>query len=107
MLRTNLARKITAGAAAVLFVAAMPACSIKILPRPTATELAGVWVNGETRLTLMSDRTFTLKNAPTYTDPFGDQNWRTESPDTYDLAGNCPVKHSVWFCPQLPEAGQP
>ena len=63
--------------------AAVSGCSYAPLPKPTVAELAGVWVNGQTRLTLRDDRTFSLEDAPSFTDPRADQNWRSAPPETY------------------------
>ncbi|MET3904362.1 hypothetical protein ABIE35_002945 [Paenarthrobacter sp. 4246] len=55
----SLFRHVTAG---LVVVASLTACSPEQpLPVPTAAEIGGTWVNGETRLTLMQDKTFTLE----------------------------------------------
>ena len=76
-----------AGTAGLLVVAALSACSFNPFAKPTVTELTGAWINGATRLNLMDDGTFTLENAPIYTDPSGDQNWQSGIPETYDWTG--------------------
>lgn len=84
---TSGARKAAAGATALLLAAALSACSFNPWAKPTFTDIAGVWVNGETRLTLKDDSTFTLVNAPIYTDPSRDQEWRSGTSETYDWIG--------------------
>lgn len=97
------ARKVIGAASALLLVAAVSACSFNPFAKPTATELTGAWVNGETRLTLMEDGTLTLEDAPQLHRPFGDQNWRTGNPGTYKLDrrmdfGNvwCVSSRAIW-----------
>lgn len=70
-------RRLPVAIGALCVAAALSGCSFTPLPKPTVAELAGVWVNDQTRLTLRDDQTFTLENAPAYTDPLGDENWRS------------------------------
>ncbi|WP_146116591.1 MULTISPECIES: hypothetical protein [unclassified Arthrobacter] len=62
-------------------------CIFTPLPEPTVAGLVGVWVNGQTRLFLRDDQTFTLDKAPLYTDPGEDQDWRLSPWETYDWEG--------------------
>lgn len=82
------ANRIMIGAAGLFMVTALPACSFFTpVAEPTFSELTGVWGNGETRLTLKNDDTFTLEDAPTYTDLFRDEDWQSWTSETYDSAG--------------------
>lgn len=76
------------GAAGLFMVAALPACSFTPVVEHTVSELTGVWVHGETRLILKNDGTFTLEDAPTYTDAFRDEDWRSWTSGTYDSTGD-------------------
>jgi len=67
--------------------AVLSGCIFTPLPEPTVAGLVGVWINGQTRLFLRDDQTFTLDKAPLYTDPSEDQNWRSSPVATYDAEG--------------------
>lgn len=93
------ANRIMIGAAGLFMVTALPACSFFTpVAEPTFSELTGVWGNGETRLTLKNDDTFTLEDAPTYTDLFRDEDWQSWTSETYDSAGEWKiVPDTVWL----------
>src|SRR5688572_24462673 len=85
MMDMSLLRRVTTG---LVVVASLTACSPEHpLPAPTAAEIGGTWVNGETRLTLMQNKTFRLEKAPSYLDPLGDQDWKSGSSGSYNSSG--------------------
>jgi len=81
----------------LVMTAVLSGCSlITPLPEPTVAGLVGVWVNGQTRLFLRDDQTFTLDKAPLYTDPTEDKSWRSLPVETYDWEGHWDIDSTIY-----------
>jgi hypothetical protein len=80
----NVRAAIVVGVACTMLVACYP--THRALPK--ADELVDTWVNGDTRLVLSSDRTFTLTDAPAYVHGGEGVNWQTGTRPTWNDAGD-------------------
>jgi len=56
-------------------------------PRPTAEDVVGTWVHGDTRLTIEADGSFALTDAPLYTESTIGDDWRRASGATWSETG--------------------